>query len=177
MANLSSAKVTIVAHKVGPEVQHYIDANAGFDYDILSSEGDGYNVEKDGDTWTFTGCATGRWSYAANVRGYFGAEGAWLNSDNGPKYRELMDALERTHGSVTLDWLDCDPATDWIHTATASLIVDEDGNASFGGVDVIERWDYSRLVHVADLATRDIESEAQEHFDYANTIGRFHGGI
>lgn len=158
MANLTTAKVTITAHKVGPELKRYIDVSAQHTYDILTEWGSGYSLEKDGETWTFKGYGTGRWNYGSNVQGYFGGGAGWFgpDSDSEVSYRELAEAIASTRGSVAIEWADYDPG-EWVGRGEAHLGTDEAGNLSFSGVDLTETrsYDLANLMTAFDLTLQE----------------------
>lgn len=158
MANLTTAKVTIIAHKVGPQLKRYIDDSTQYSYDILSDYGSGYGLEKRDETWTFEGYGTGRWNYGNNVDGYFGGKDGWFGPDSEclVSYRELAEAIVSTRGSLAIEWTDYDPG-EWIGQGDAYLGTDEVGNLSFSGVDLNERWTYSlaNLMTALDLTLED----------------------
>ncbi len=129
MANITTARVTIIAESVGAELQHLVDLAADSSYDILS---DGYSLTKSGDTWTFNGWGSGRWRYANNVEGYFGNDSAWYGPDSPSRdaFDVLKEAVVRGGGRITFEWSDCDPAMGWISQGTAEFAQTPEDEAS-----------------------------------------------
>ncbi|MDR1442288.1 MAG: hypothetical protein LBJ02_07875 [Bifidobacteriaceae bacterium] len=130
MANISVAKVTIIAEKVGPELEAYIESAGGSDYTILDA--DSYTVEKQGDTWVFRGAARGRWNYGNNLADYFsqaGDEALPLLADewNDTEASAFVEALRARGGTVRFVVADSEEGAGWVETSTAICRVDNSG--------------------------------------------------
>lgn len=158
MANLTTAKVRLTAHRVGPELKRYIDLSLRNTYDILGESGNGYSVQKSGETWTFEGYGTGRWNYGRNVEGYFGGDEWWVgpDSDEGVCFTELATAITSRAGYVAIEWADYDPG-EWIGRGEAYLGTDEAGDLSFSGADLTATcsYDLANLMAAFDLTLAD----------------------
>lgn len=117
MANHTYAEIQIIAEGVGPELEAYIEATSDVTYDLLSSID---SLKKEGDTWTFTGCATGRWGYQNNIVGYFQNPDSWCG-EVPEEFVALYRAMKRTSGKISISWVDSDPAMDWISIESAEV--------------------------------------------------------
>lgn len=137
MANITTAKVTLTADKVGLELRALIDAVQG-EYNILDSR---YTLSKEGDTWTFEGWGTGRWHYTSNLYGYFGRADNWLQG-----IEHLLEALETAmqerNGRVNFEVVDSDGGMDWISEGEGNLYLTEDGEVAFT-YDTLSTTDYT----------------------------------
>ena len=172
MANITDARVTITANKVGAELQAYIEhANDNSSYNILDAD---FQIEKKGDNWQFFGRASGRWAYRYNLAGYFGEEDNWfgLDSEESQLMRGLKGAIVQRDGSIDFAWTDCDPAMDWITKEVARLGVDvESGRLSLSGAQTLRRWSYTlgNLMEAFDLTLEEaIVRDATD--DYADVF-------
>ncbi|MCI9888015.1 hypothetical protein JT358_06015 [Micrococcales bacterium 31B] len=122
MANESIAKVTITAHHVAPEVERYLvalDPQPGH-YNLLDL---GWVREDlDANTAVFTGHATGRWRYRANIENYLVGTAetppTWVGDEQtphfataAPAWSALHAALAATRGAaITIGFTDFDGA-------------------------------------------------------------------
>ena len=159
MANITTAKVTIIAESVGAELQHLIDLAASSTYDVLS---DGYTVTKSADTWTFEGWADGRWHYSNNVEGYFGNNSGWYGPDDTSldAFDVLKEAVASNGGRISFEWSDCDPSMGWITQGTAEFARVPKNEAS----DEQGRWE-ARLI--------DLYEDESLEFNLANFMSVF----
>ncbi|MDR0627004.1 MAG: hypothetical protein LBG11_07060 [Bifidobacteriaceae bacterium] len=176
MANVSTAKVMITAEKVGPELEAYIEASADSDYNILDTDPDGYTVEKQGDTWTFTGLASGQWNYGNNLEGYFSQTdeqsapvfaAGWIEDEA----RALADALKERDGVIRFVVADSEEGMGWVETSTAVCQVEHNGRLSCEKVSA-GRQDYTTANVMAaygctlrEAAHLMLEEDADEFFE------------
>jgi hypothetical protein len=165
MANITAARAIITAHKVGPELQKYIEAARDSDYDILGCKtpwSDGYQLTKSDETWTFRGWSNRREAYRNNLDGYFGGGAGWFGADSEcpARLRELTEAVERTGGYVSFAWTEYDSDKS-ISYQVAHFGMDDGGKAALSRSNVLRSWDYSlpNLMDAFDFTLKEAIEE------------------
>jgi hypothetical protein len=121
MTYSSFAEVKITVQNVGAEFEALVGIAAENEYNILDARGASkYTIEKDGDTWVFSGRATGRESYYANLTGYF--DGAhWFDEGQKYYYRDFREAFKKPGGRVHFEYTDFNEEEKWIRTGAATV--------------------------------------------------------
>lgn len=130
MANVSDAWGTVRVSKAGKEFIDFVKTVQGDNaYYTLVDSVDGEEPDEDNNL-VFTFSAAGRWSYEDNLDGYLG--GKWMREDNDLKaYKKLINDLNRTGGSIEIEYSDSDMATCWMGNGVATLRAGEDGKAVY----------------------------------------------
>jgi hypothetical protein len=151
MANLSDASVTVTVDKVGAEFLKYARAVSDSEYAILSYLEDDVAPDADNNL-SITGSATGRWAYSNNLEGYFEPQQVenWLGVNSKydylkpehredalkksllsyAAYKELCEAIVKTGGSVTIEYVDTESGVGFIDEGTA-IIGSLDGEVTY----------------------------------------------
>ena len=146
MANCSDAVVSMTAEKCFSELMDYIRDNEKTEYPLLIPYWT--SGKDDNDSGTVSGDSVGRWSYDANLDGYFGEklDAEWARpeyydketdqlkkGDYSKSWLALRNKLE-DDASIEIDVKDFEPG--WKILYESKYVVDK------AGLRVVERYDY-----------------------------------
>lgn len=171
MVNTSFAKVAITADKVGREVEAYLAATQGWEYDLLHR----WESQENEDERTFRGRAFGRYQYAHNVNGYLKDDARrWTVGESGcdESFDALMQAVQERRGFVRLEWVDSECERELLVSGEALLRYDEPAQGVlFSGAETTFAWDYtvSNLARALELSA----CEAITEFGYSELAAEF----
>lgn len=154
MANISDAYGTFEVEKVGQEFLDFVKVAQGKNAYYLLIDEEDLNLAKvdDDGNLRLSFSTGGRWSYSTNLEGYL--DGKWLQSEEDQKtaYANLIEAIEKKNGSITVEYQDSDTAMDWMGSGLATL------RAVDGTVQFIDNFE-SEEITISKFAQAQGESE------------------